>query len=37
MIKAIKKAEKVVAELTRLALEVGTLLTVIKMIAETLL
>lgn len=36
LIEGIKKAKQVVRELTWLALEIGTLLAVIKMIAESL-
>jgi hypothetical protein len=35
LIEKIEKAEKVVQALTRLALEIGTLLAVIKMLVET--
>lgn len=37
MIRKIKRARKVIAALTQLVLEIGTLLSVIKMIVETLL
>ncbi len=36
IIQTIKKAQRVTAELTRLALEIGTFLAVIKMIIESL-
>lgn len=35
LIKKIKKVEQVIQALTRLALEIGTLLAVIKMVVET--
>lgn len=35
IIQGIRKAQRVVAELTRLALEIGTLLAVMKMIIES--
>lgn len=37
LIRAIKKAEKVVVALTQLALSIGTLLAVIKMVVESLM
>lgn len=37
LIRAIKKAEKVVTALTQLALSVGTFLAVIKMVVESLM
>lgn len=37
MVEKIKKAEKVVTALTQLALSIGTLLAVIKMVAESLI
>lgn len=37
LIKGIKKAEKVITALTQLALSIGTLLAVIKMVAESLM
>lgn len=36
LVKKIKRAGKVVQALTRLALEIGTLLAVIKMVADTI-
>lgn len=36
LIKKIKQAEKVIAALTQLALSIGTLLSIIKMIVESL-
>lgn len=36
LIKKIKKAEKVVKALSQLALEIGTLLAIIKMLIETI-
>ena len=36
IIRIIKKAQRVIAELTRLALEIGTLLAVIKMIIASI-
>ena len=36
LIKKIKKVEQVIQALTRLALEIGTLLAVIKMVVETI-
>ena len=36
LVEAIKKAEEVVEALTRLALQIGTLLAVIKMVIETI-
>lgn len=36
IIRGIKKARRVMAELTRLALEIGTFLTVIKMIIDSI-
>lgn len=36
LVRKIKKAEKVIEALTRLALQAGTLLSVIKMVIETL-
>ncbi len=36
LVEKIKKAEKVIEALTRLALQIGTLLAVIKMLIETI-
>ena len=36
LVEKIKKAEKVIEALTRLALQIGTLLAVIKMVIETI-
>lgn len=37
LVEKIKRAEKVIQALTRLALEIGTLLAVIKMVTESVL